>query len=512
MEERSKLGLCYDYDEKWQSGHRCKGAKLFLLEELPMEVEQKPQDGVQLVEIEDDGVLVEQQEENNGVARITLYALFGNPSSTTMRVKGRINNHEVVSLLDSGSTHNFIDAAILPILKLPLDSSHLLDVKVADGNVIKTLGVCHAVILLMQGHKFTIDFNVLPLGGCEVVLGTQWLCTLGIISWNFKLMTMEFCHLGKRVFLQGLKPTGSSFQEADRFFTGSARKGLVLQITDVKPAAAVHSQLPAALSDLLDEYSKVFEMPSGLPPVRGHEHGITLKEGSQPVCERPYRYPYFQKSEIEKIVNELLDLGSIQPSQSPYSSPVLLVRKADGSWRMCIDYRALNKATVKDKFPIPVVDELLDELAGASIFSKLDLRSGYHQIRMKPEDVPKTAFRTHEGHYEFLVMPFGLTNAPSTFQALMNAIFKPYLRKFVLVFFFTTFWSLVLHCLPIWFTYGLCWMLYSHISYMLRNQNVCLAVLRWSTWGTSYQAMGSKLILKRPLLCNSGLSLLLSKP
>ena len=172
-----------------------------------------------------------------------------------------------------------------------------------------------------------------------------------------------------------------------------------------------------------------------LPPNRKIEHTIEVEPGAKPVNIKPYRYPHHHKTGIERLTQDLLKCGVISKSRSPYAAPVVLVGKKDGSFRLCIDYRGLNKVTIKNKFPISFIDEMMDELHGAKYFSKLDLRSGYYQIRVRLEEVAKNAFRTHEGHYEFKVMPFGLTNVPATFQAAMNELFQPYLRKFVLVFF-----------------------------------------------------------------------------
>ena len=154
------------------------------------------------------------------------------------------------------------------------------------------------------------------------------------------------------------------------------------------------------------------------------DHEIPLKPGTKPFKLKPYRYPHCHKEEIEKQVTEMLQKGIVKCNNSLFASLVLLVKKKEGTWRFCVDYRKLNEITVNDRFPIPNVDELLDELSGVVYKTKLDLTAGYHQIRVKPQDSFKTAFQTHCGYFEFLVMPFGLTNAPATFQSLMNQVFQ----------------------------------------------------------------------------------------
>ena len=250
MDERRKQGICFNCDEKYQAGHQCKGgAKVFLLEGFP--IANEPSSQAQLLELEDNEVevQVEQKGGNNALeAEITLYALVGSPSPNTMRVRSKIKELGLVSLIDSGSTHNFLDLSVVLTLKMQIDTSQMMEVKVANGVVIQTKGICPDVSLWIQGHQFFVDLNVLSLGGCDVVLGTQWLSTLGEISWDLKLMTKKFWYLQNLVLLQGLLSSGSSILGSEEMFKTPIKKVLILQITTPElGAATAPDQLPAAL-------------------------------------------------------------------------------------------------------------------------------------------------------------------------------------------------------------------------------------------------------------------------
>jgi hypothetical protein len=278
---------------------------------------------------------------------------------------------------------------------------------------------------------FSID-----MGGCDIVLGAEWLHTLGPILMDFKKLIMQSQLEGQQYKFQGIT-SGSPEIIISHHMEKLLKKGhygIIGQLHSIQAVETppVHPDLQAIISCL----RTTFQIPRGLPPSHGdHDHSIPLILGSLPPNVHPYHHPFAQKNEIEKIVHELLEAGVICPSTKPYSSLVVMVLKKEGTWCMCPDFRALNKLTIKNKFPIPNIDDLLDELSGAQYFTKINLHSCYHQIHMKEEDIPKTTFFTHEGHYEFLFIPFGLCNSPSTFQSLMNHVLRPFLCHFVLVFF-----------------------------------------------------------------------------
>jgi hypothetical protein len=192
---------------------------------------------------------------------------------------------------------------------------------------------------------------------------------------------------------------------------------------------------PVERIPIVCDYPDVFpdELP-GMPPDRDIEFEIELQPGSAPISKRPYRMPPAELEELKRQLQELLDKGFIHPSTSPWGCPALFVKKKDENLRLCVDYRPLNAVTIKNKYPLPRIDVLFDQLVGAKVFSKIDLRSGYHQIKTRASNIPKTPFSTRYGLYEYLVMSFGLTNAPAYFMYLMISVFMPELDKFVVVF------------------------------------------------------------------------------
>ena len=367
------------------------------------------------------------------------------PAPETFRVYGTVRCHQLTILVDGGSTHNFVQLRVAKFLGLRSTPVTPLPVMVGDGGVIHCDRRYPQVSITIQGHHFTTDLFGLPLSGADLVLGVQWLRALGPVTTDYTALSMSFTHLGLPITLFAdvpvTPPLASAHQLRRMLRTQVVAALFQLGPAPSSPLSTTPTLLPAteppplALHPLLTKFHHLFQEPTQLPPARLISHHIHLTPGAKPVTVKPYRYPHSQKTELEKQVQTMLDSGLIRLSHSPFSSPVLLVKKKDGSWRCCIDYRALNSITIKHSFPMPTIDELLDELGAASCFSKLDLRQGFHQIRMAEEDIHKTAFRTHSGHYEYCVMPFGLCNAPAKFQATMNEMLKPFLRKFVAVFF-----------------------------------------------------------------------------
>lgn len=296
-----------------------------------------------------------------------------------------------------------------------------------------------------------MDLLVLGLRSSDVVLGARWLKQLGPILMDYQNLTMKFLHGEYYIELKGdtsTVPTPISFQQlqnlvqldnAAQFFS---LRAFGLDPDPPPPNHLVHSN--PEVQRLLHQYSFLFDEPSHLPPSCFADHAITLLPNSASVNVRPYRYPHAQKLEIKAQVAKMLASGWIQPSNNPFSSPIFLLKKKGGTWWMCVNYRALNALTIKYQFLLPTVYELLDELGLAWFFSKLDLTSGFHQIRLLPQDTPKTTLRTHDGHYEYRAMPFSLCNALATFQATMNDIFRPLLRKIVIFFFMISLFTVII--------------------------------------------------------------------
>jgi len=279
------------------------------------------------------------------------------------------------------------------------------------GSKVASNQIVHNVPLSLGSKTVPTTLILLPLEGMDIIMGMDWIKRHGILL-----------DISSRVVEINSPTHGHSVLYLPHH---QCNNSCAYAMKDIR------------LEDIpvVREYADVFpdDLP-GMPPDRDIEFVIELQPGTTPISKRPYRMPPKELAELKIQLQELLDKGFIRPSASPWGCPALFVKKKDDSLRLCVDYRPLNAVTIKNKYPLPRIDVLFDQLAGAKIFSKIDLRSGYHQIKIRPCDIPKTAFSTRYGLYEYLVMSFGLTNAPAYFMYLMNSVFMPKLDKFVVVF------------------------------------------------------------------------------
>ncbi|KAL0556312.1 hypothetical protein IC582_004825 [Cucumis melo] len=342
--------------------------------------------------------------------------------------------HYALVLFDSGSSHSFISSAFVLHARLEVEPlHHVLSVSTPSGECMLSKEKVKACHIEIAGHVIEVTLLVLDMLDFDVILGMNWLaanhasidCSRKEVTFNPPSMaSFKFKGGGSRSLPQVI----SAIRTSKLLSQGTW--GFLASVVDTREVDVSLSSEP-----VVRDYPDVFpeELP-GLPPHREVEFAIDLEPGTVPISRAPYRMAPAELKELKVQLQELLDKGFIRPSVSPWGAPVLFIKKKDGSMRLCIDYRELNKVTVKNKYPLPRIDDLFDQLQGATVFSKIDLWSGYHQLRIKDGDVPKTAFRSTYGHYEFIVMSFGLTNAPTVFMDLMNRVFREFLDTFVIVF------------------------------------------------------------------------------
>ncbi|GJU12984.1 putative reverse transcriptase domain-containing protein [Tanacetum coccineum] len=365
----------------------------------------------------------------------------GNPDANVVTGTFLLNNHYASILFDIGADRSFISttfSSLINIAPTPLDDSY--DVELVDGKIVRIDTIIRDCTLNFLDHQFNMDLMPIELGSFDVIIGMDWLtrchavivCDEKLVQVPYGNETLTFC--GKESSNgREYRLTVISCSKAQEYLA----KGYQVFLAQISAKKEEDKSEGKQIKDLLivRDFLEIFpeDLP-GLPPARPVEFQIDLIPGDTPVARAPYRLAPSEMKELSEQLQELSDKGFIRPSSLPWGAPVLFVKKKDGSFRMCIDYRELNKLTVKNRYPLPRIDDLFDQLQGSSIYSKIDLRSGYHQLRVREQDIPKTAFRTRYGHYEFQVMPFGLTNAPAVFMDLMNRVCKPYLDKFVIVF------------------------------------------------------------------------------
>ncbi|XP_071688236.1 uncharacterized protein [Rutidosis leptorrhynchoides] len=412
-EDRRRRGLCFKCGEKFTPQHKCAEGLLHIL--LLADDEELNNEGE--IRVLESHIV----ETPNGECQALEFCGLSTDSTSdlkTIKLIGELYGFPALILIDTGASHNFISTKLVAALGLDITTIGPLRIRLGDGHHILIQEQCKSVSLKFNSFNCEVDALIYDLGTLDFILGIAWLGCLGDVLFNWQKQEVKFWNQGTQVKLHGIHSPLLDYTSLRNCLEGYLNH--LATVTDGN--TTLNSTQKVQLNALLNEFAALFREPHGLPPLRAIEHTINMYAGHGP-------------GQSKCIL------------KSSYLS-----KNKDSTWRLCIDYRALNQAIIPDKYPIPIVEELLDELHGAIYFSKIDLKSGFYQVRVRDSDVEKTAFRTHDGHYEFLVMPFVLTNAPATFQVLMNEVQRPLLRKGVLVFFddillYSSTWEQHMHLL-----------------------------------------------------------------